>query len=140
MRIPRMAMALAVSAMVWGCATMGGPSGPTPVEAATAALAEYHAGVQAQDIDRIMATISDDFSNSQGGKQGMRSFMEGVAAQGLFEGMVINVEECEVVVEGDNATAKPVVYGTAMGEMSYMYKMKKEVDGVWRIINSELTY
>jgi ketosteroid isomerase-like protein len=143
MSVSRMTIALAVFAMatmVGGCATTGGPSGPTPVESATAVLAEFHEAAKAQDVEKMMAVISEDFSNSQGDKQSMRSFMEGAAAQGIFEGMVINVDKCEVVFEGDSATAKPVGYETMMGNLSYTYTMKKEADGVWRIVSSEQIY
>jgi hypothetical protein len=47
------------------------------------------------------------------------------------------LDECEFAVDGDSATAAPVHFESHLGNTTYSYKMQKEADGVWRIINSE---
>ena len=66
MRALQMATELAVfmaAAMVFGCATI---SGPTPAEEAAAALADYVTAAESQNIDDMMASFSDDYRNEQG--------------------------------------------------------------------------
>lgn len=142
MRVSLMTVVLVmtmVTAMVCGCATMTGTtSGPTPEEGVRAALEDTGAAFAGQDIERMMAGISDDYSNSQGFNKSMvRSFFEGAIAQGAL-GARINLEKCEIVVNGDYATAEPIIVTTSMGNESQVYKYKKEADGVWRVISNEL--
>jgi len=138
-----------IAAMVCGCETTGDrtpaeevvkTSGPTPVEQVTGALAAYHAAIKAQDVENIMAAISDDFRSSTSDKDGLRAFFEGAVAQGVFLGMRIGAERCKVVVTGNTATATPVTYGGSGSSSSYKYSMRKEADGMWRIVSSEQIY
>jgi ketosteroid isomerase-like protein len=103
-----------------------------------AVLTEYHTAEKAGDVDGMLAVISDDFSNSQGASKPMlRAFLEALNAQGVFKSLTVDTRECEVTVDGTNATLKPVAYTSSMGPASYAYQMKKEADGAWRITNSE---
>lgn len=118
------------------------PPAPAPEEEVKAVLAGLAtAAKEPTDVDKMMAAFSDSYADSQGGnKAGVRSLIEGLVAQGVMANVNISVEGCEVVVDGDNATARPVRIQSPMGSQSYVYKFKKEADGVWRIINNEMVY
>lgn len=140
MRILRITAALVmtmVAALVCGDTTVtGATSGTTPAEEVLTVLAEHHAAAKAQDLERIMATFSANYRNSQGAdKSAVRSYFEGGIAQDVLKALTVNMEECEIILDGDNATATRVIY--PMAGSAYMFKMKKEADGVWRIVNSE---
>ncbi len=146
MRAAQIAMVFAVSviiATVFGCAAMT-PSGPTPEEEARSALMAYQAAWEAQDMDKIMSAFSDDdYSNPSGmDKAAVRTFLEGLAAQGVLQTVKVNLEECEIIADGDSVTATPVIYDspTATGKTTYRYTLKKESDGIWRIVIDEQIY
>ena len=136
-----------IAAMVWGCATTGGPApvekvetkaGPAPVEEVKAVLADFHEALMAGDAGKAASAFSEDYSNSQGGdKAAMRGLLEGLISQGVLAGTAVNMEECKIVVAGDSAVAKPVIYESPMGNSAQEYRMKREADGVWRIVSSE---
>jgi len=110
--------------------------GKTAIEKAVLKVLDgYHAAMKAGDVEKVMAAISENYSNSQGtNKAELRMFIAGAAAQGAFSGLSANLEECKVAVEGDVAVARPVIYDAAT---AYVYKVKRESDGVWRIVNNE---
>jgi len=50
---------------------------------ARAALAAFHAAIEAESVDDIMAAFSDDYSDSYGtNRSGLRTFYDGQAARG----------------------------------------------------------
>ena len=127
-----------ISALLFGCAMV---SGPTPSEEVLAALDDYHTAEIAGDVDQMLAAFSDDFSNSQGATKPMfRGFFESLVAQGVLKTLTVDMTGCEIIVEGNSATLGPVAYTSSAGPASYSYKMMKEADGVWRITNSEQVY
>ena len=129
---------LTIIAMVFSCATL---KGPTPTEEATAALEDFVAAMKPADLEKIMAAFSEDFGDSQGANKTMvRATIEGMIAQGALEAATIIVEESVITVEGDNATVNPLVVDTPVGRLSFVYKWKKEADGVWRVVNIEQIY
>ncbi len=145
MRAAQTAMVFAVSvitATVFGCAAMT-PNGPTPEEEARAALMVYQDAWEAQDMDKIMSVFSDDYSNPSGmDKAAVRTFLEGLSAQGVLQTVKVNLEECEFTANGDSVTATPVIFDspTATGKTTYRYTLKKEIDGSWRIVIDEQIY
>jgi ketosteroid isomerase-like protein len=136
MRVIQAAFAVSMmTLLVYGCALVGGP---TPTEEILTALTEYHTAEKAGDVEQMLVTISDDFSNSQGATKPMlRGFFGALAAQGVLQTVSVDMAKCEITVEGDSAILEPIVYTSSMGLASYSYKMRKEADGVWRLINSE---
>jgi len=127
--------------MAWGCAAITqSERSLTPVEQVKAALEGAAAGLAAQSVAQMMAWTSDDFSNSQGlDKSGVHRHLEGVHTQGGLAGVWLNLSECEIVIDGDHAAASPVIIESPSGSQKYVYRFKKEADGIWRIVNSELT-
>jgi len=111
-----------------------------PTEEVTAVMADLQPAWQEQDVGKIMAAYSDDYSAAPGSKSDLRAFFDGLGAQGALQNTTVGMEECEFSVDGDSATAGPVVYESPTSRTLYQYKLKKEVDGVWRIVNSEQVY
>jgi len=109
-----------------------------PTEEVRAVLAGFRKAFKAQDVDRIMAVYSGDYSNSSGtDKSGLRVFFNGLSEQGVLESTTVSLEKCEIAVDGDSATAGPVTYDLPTGIQSWSYRMKRETDGMWRIIYDE---
>ena len=134
-RLATVLAATLVVALVCGCATMG--KGPSDEELITQTLDGYAAGLVAQDIDKLMAAYSDDFETEEGlGKEDLREFLAGAIDQGYLEDVEVDADDCEIKIDGAKATAGPVVYSSAMGSITVEYTMKKEADGVWRIVES----
>lgn len=129
------ASAIFAACLAAGCASVFGPS---PSEEITATLEQFHAAERSGDLAQVLDTFSDDYSNSKGAtKSLLRGFFEPLIDQGLLQTMTISVENTEVTVDGDTATAFPVSYSTAAGTITYTYEFAKEPDGAWRIVKSE---
>ncbi len=128
-------MAIVVTSMVTGCATVG--VGPTPAEEAAAALSDFQAAIAAQDLEKIMASYSGDFNTQGMDKPGVRGLYEALSAQGLLQGITVGLEDCEIVVDGDTATATPMIINAPTGKVAYRCFLKKEADGVWRFVSNE---
>jgi ketosteroid isomerase-like protein len=125
----------AVALLVCGCAMFG--SGPSDEQLIGNTLAEWKAGLVEEDIDRFLATFSEDFSSSQGGgKAEIGDFIGGAMEQGYLEDVEVNVEDADIAVEGDTATASPVELDGVFGVMTFGVTLKKE-NGTWRIIGME---
>ena len=117
------------------CANLFGPS---PAEEVQAALDRFHTAEKSGDLETVLDTFSDDFSNSLGAtKPILRGFFAPLIAQGVLQQMTIDDTKAVIDVDGDSATVTPVTYTTGMGAMSYVYTFRKEADGNWRIIQSE---
>ncbi len=127
--------ALLALTMMVGCATGGG--GASDAEQVTAVINEWKAGLEGGDIDRTMATLSENFESADvGDKATMREFLEGAKDQGFLDDIEVGVSELEVTVDGDSATAYPVDLDSAAGAMTLEFSLTKE-DGVWLITGSE---
>jgi len=125
----------AVALLVCGCAMFG--RGPSDEELIGNTLAEWKAGLVEEDLDRFMATFSEDFSSSQGGgKAELGDFIGGAMEQGYLEDVEVNVEDAEIKIEGDTATASPVELDGIFGVMVFELALKKE-NGTWRIVSIE---
>lgn len=135
-RTPRLLCILAAAATVCSCVTVT-HNEPTQEEMVMAALHAFTAGIEQQDIDRTMSAYSEDYSKSGIGssKADVRGYFNTLDAQGAFRDTIANLEECEIVVEGERATAGPVHYSSPMGVSSWTYRLKRDADGVWRIVD-----
>ena len=96
-------------------------------EEVTAVLAGFRKAFKEQDVDKIMAAYSDDYSDPKGtDKSGLRGFLEGLAEQGALQNTTVGIEECEIVVQEDSATAGPVTHSSPNSETQHQYKLKRE--------------
>jgi len=133
-RIARVLVAAMVVALVCGCAIFG--RGPTDEELITKTIEEYSAALAAKDIDRALAAYSEDFQGeSGGGKDDIRQLFAGAIDAGYLDDLEMDDTDCEIEIDGKTATVGPVEYSSAMGSMSFEFTMKKEADGMWRIID-----
>ena len=125
---------LAVAVLVCGCAMLGGPSDE---ELIASTLADYKAGREEGDIDKFLATHSDDFDNPEmGDKEALAEFVGGAMEQGFLDDLEVIIEEAETVIDGETATVAPVDLEGSFGGMSLELTLKKEGDA-WLIISSE---
>jgi len=132
-RIAAALVATIVVALVCGCAILG--KGPTDEELITRAISDYNAALVAKDLDKMMTVYSDDFEADNGGdKDDVRALLSGAIEQGYLDDLEVNDAECEIKIEGGTATVGPVEYSSAFGSMSFESTMKKEADGMWRIV------
>ena len=117
-----------------GC-EMGGLSDEAQL---TAALGQWKAATEAQDIDKMMEPYSEDYEGNRGeGKEGVRQFLSGMIEEGALEDVDMDISEAEIEIEGDNATVGPIIYAGDLGEIEMKRILKKEDDGVWRVVGAE---
>lgn len=131
--IVTLAAVVALATTLCGCATLFG-GGPSDEELVAATLAEWKAGLEAQDIDKMMAQFSEDFEGERGGgKPELKRFLEGAIDQGYIEGAEMDLEGAETTIDGETASVIGVGVETDMGAATMDLELKKEADGVWRI-------
>ena len=119
-----------------GCTSIGGPSANDDV---LAALSAFHAAEVSGDMDVIMDTYSDDFADPMGTrKDGVEGFFQMAIGSGALRSLEVDMQDSQLSVDGDMAVIGPVRYTSGFGPSSYRYTLKKESDGVWRFVNSEM--
>ena len=67
----------------------------------------------------------------------MRQFLSRMIDEGAFDDIDMDISEAEINIEGDKATVGPIVYAGDWGEVEIMRILKKEADGVWRVVGTE---
>jgi len=126
---------LAVAVMA-GCA--GYAKGPTDAELVQGVIDSWKAAMVAQDIEKIMAAYSEDFSNYEvPDKDGIREFLEGAIDMGYLEDAEIFLEDAETEIEGESATVYPIDFASAAGEVTMELTLTKEAGG-WLITSMEI--
>ncbi len=135
--IVTLAAAIALAITLCGCASLLG-GGPSDEELVAATLAEWKAGLEAQDIDKMMAQFSEDFEGERGGKPELQEFLEGAIDQGYIEGAAVDLDGAETAIEGETASVMEVYVETDMGGATMGLELKKETDGAWRIFKMDL--
>jgi len=135
-----------ITAFIFGCtaadvATSGEANmakKQDPMEEVRAALVEYHEAQEASDLERMIAAFSENYSNLRGAnKSDIRRYFEAAIAEGIYRSVATDMGGCSVTIGGDVATAEPILYWSPPGGTAYSYRLRKEADGAWRIINSE---
>lgn len=117
-----------------GC-EMGGLSDEAQL---AAALGQWKVTTEAQDIDKMMEPYSDDYEGESGeGKEGVRQFLGGLMDEGALEDIDMDISEAEIKIEGDEATVGPIRYSSDDFDIEMMRMLKKESDGVWRVVGTE---
>ena len=137
--VAKVAVSLAIVVLVCGCAT--GPKGPTDEEMIMAQLDTLKAAVLAHDIEKTMATLSEDFYHPEVGD---KEAMSDIFQMGIDGGYIDDTAEgdfsrTEVTVEEDTATASPVVGSSSLGSLTVEVTFKKE-SGSWLITGGDAVY
>lgn len=115
-----------------GCASMGG--GMSDEEMIQELIIDAMAALVAQDIEGMTAAYAPDFESDQGGGvEETREFLQGAKEQGFLDGIVVDTEPMEIVVEGDTATAGPIDLEGAFGSLSLEFELEKR-DGQWYVV------
>ncbi len=128
-------LAVGLFVLAAGCEMGGGLSDEAQL---TAALGQWKAATEAQDIDKIMEPYSEDYEGGRGeGKEGVREFLSGMIEEGAMEDLDMDISEAEITINGDEATVGPIIYAGDWGEIEMKRTLKKESDGVWRVVGAE---
>ena len=118
-----------------GCQTLG--VGPSDEELISTTMAEWKAAMVTKDLDRLMATFSDNYVSSRGsGKDSMRERLAGAIERGFLDNVEIKIEDAQITLEGDEATFGPVEITSDRGTLAIEYTLKKE-NGTWLIMGSK---
>lgn len=122
--------------LVCGCAT--GPKGPTDEELITSTINGLKEAVLANDLDKIMVCLSEDFYHPEVGD---KESMQDLAEQGLdmidMSSAEVDLEDMEITIEGDTADVYPVVASASLGSVTVSLSLKKEANGSWCITGGD---
>jgi uncharacterized protein GlcG (DUF336 family) len=129
------ACAEAAAAAVGGAAAAEGNAEAQIMEG----LKLFKEGMENKDIEKLKTMISDDFSHYEfGDKDTLIAFTNMTMAQGDLDDAEIDLEYAETEVDGDTAVVYPVEMVAVFGSATIEFKLKKEADGVWRVIGMEM--
>jgi beta-fructofuranosidase len=90
------------------------------------------------DADVVIDSYSEDWEDNKGFKKS--SLREGhlaFTAGSVKTDIKVDLSAVEVVFDGDSATYSPVLIYTPKGCITYGYTLKKEPDGVWRLVYTQ---
>jgi ketosteroid isomerase-like protein len=133
--ILNLSLAVLTAVLVYGCQTLG--VGPSDEELVNATMAEWKAALAAKDMDKLMATFSEDYVSARGtGKDAMLEFMTRAFDEGFMDNVEVNVENAQITIEGDKATFGPIEFESDRGMFALEYTLQKE-DGAWLIVSSK---
>ncbi len=90
------------------------------------------------EVDAVIDSHSEDWEDNKGYrkknlKDGHLAFTTGA----LKTDISVDLSQTEISITDDRAVCGPVVVSTQEGELSYRYTLKKETDGVWRLVYTQ---
>jgi len=136
MRRLRMMLAVSIlSAVISGAAS--GQAGTDPAEDVMATLKAYARALSAGDKAAALAFFSEDWGKDGNTKADLTENFAGGFFVGVRKGTGIDFDQAEVKVDGDMATVGPMVFTTPEGGTPYMFELKRESDGQWRVVYGE---
>lgn len=125
-------LAVAIS----GCA--GLPKGPSDEELIRESLNTWKTGVESEDVDLMMTVVSEDFVGPEGAsKPAFRQYIAALFDNGTLLGAEMIIEGATPVIAGDMATVDNLGLSSSRGAVVIDFDLKKEEDGVWRIVNMQ---
>lgn len=121
--------------LVCGCQIVG--KGPSDEELIRNTLSDWAAAIKAQDIDKVMATYSEEFESSETpDKETHRDLIAGYIDAGYMDESEMDLESAEVTIEDGKASVTGVGFTTVMGDFGLDFALQKE-GGAWLIIDFE---
>ena len=123
-------MLFLLAGLVSGCAGMGGL---TDEELVAKTIADWKAATEAEDLDGMMACISEDFESDEGDKASFREFLDDFISQGMLSDAEVDIEDAITEIEGDSATVDSIMLDGGMGSATLNLELKRDADGAWRI-------
>ncbi|HJN52460.1 MAG: GH32 C-terminal domain-containing protein [Pseudomonadales bacterium] len=117
---------------------MSAPNDKSVEAEVLATMREYGTAMEAGDVNALLACYSEDWEDNHGTrKDSLKDRYQGVSGKGGIKETEVDESEAGVVVYGDSATYTPVTLWSPSGSITYTHKLKKEADGVWRLIHTE---
>jgi hypothetical protein len=112
--------------------------GPTDEELVDRTLVEWSEAITAGDIDRLMATYSEDFSCFDApDREAMRGMVTDLKDHRLLEGLEVFLDRAEKTAGDDEIKVFPVeMIGPQLFPTIYRLTLKRE-HGRWLISNQE---
>ncbi len=97
---------------------------------------EMHiAARQSGETSTVIETYSNDWTDSKGfTKESLRDGHLAFTTGATSEDVEINLDRAKLTKINDVVTYSPITIHTSKGTITYAYSLKKEVDGIWRII------
>jgi len=98
-----------------------------------ALVEEFIAAAKAQDIDKMMTFVSEDFLDGEAGnKEDLQSFLEYAKEMGFLDDLEIDQTKKVITITGDKASGGPALLKGSFGSASLSLEGAKEKDG-WKI-------
>lgn len=117
--------------LCFGCATVGG--GASDTEQIERVVQAWAAGLEAESIDDIVATWSEDYSDEEGANRDeSRSSLEGFIDRGYLGYAEVSMEDAGIEIDGDTAVVYPIYLSCEMGKGTMEVTLAKEAKG-WLI-------
>lgn len=132
--IMKLGVCLVTAVLVCGCQSVGGPCDE---ELINCTMTDWKAALIAQDLDKVMAAYSEDYTSTRGGKDSVRKFMTRVFEEGYLDNAKVNLEKVEIATEGEKAEFGPVEFISDRGTFRLEYTLQKE-DEAWLIVGSRV--
>lgn len=83
-------------------------------------LATMKSAIEQQDIDVMMTAYSDRYSDEGGrGKTDVRAFLQAYKLAGGFQGARLDVDQAELVIDGDRARIAPLFFVGPSDQVSF---------------------
>ena len=115
-----------------GAAAPAAPPADPKAEALAAAKA-WVDGLIAEDIEKAMALVADDFKHWEyGNKAGLKAFLDNTNEMGYLDDLEANYENMKLDIEGEEVTLYPVDLSGYFGKVTLELVLKKK-DGAWKI-------
>jgi hypothetical protein len=122
-----------LAVVLCGCQLIG----PSDEELIGGTMGVWKRALVGHDVEEMMEVYSEDFRASNGNdKEAVRELITWAVNEGFMDGVEVNLEEAETVIEDGKATVYPVVLtGHRIGQLTYGFTLEKK-DGAWVIVGS----
>ena len=114
-----------------GCVTTG--NAPDERAQVMAVVQQWKQDLLANDIPKILSHYSENFRSEFGNKAEIETILSELGERMVGEDGRIDIENADLVVNGDRASVKPVSIGTRKGAVCRSLYLAKE-DGRWLIV------
>jgi len=132
--ITNLSVAVLAAVLVCGCQSSGGPSDEKLINTT---MTDLKAAMAARDLDKIMATYSENYVSVRGsGKDSMLKIMKRAIERGFMDNVKVNLEKAVTTIEQDKAEFGPVEFVSERGTFAVGYTLQKE-DGAWLIVTTK---
>ena len=123
------------TAFICGCAT--GPKGPTDEEQIMAQLEAFKAALLGKDIEGLKAVMSENWYHPEvGDREVALDFVQQGIDSGFLDDGEVDLENVEIEIEGDTATAYPIEASSPLGSVTVELEFTKE-NGVWLVTGGD---